>query len=357
MIEMNEESSSACLGKLKKKSKSSNFTMIQNSFLQQAKVSAEAKGVLCYLMSLPDDWVVYTNKVAEVMLMEKKRMRRIFNELMAQGYMKRVQLRTKNGDFKGYKTYICDEQIFLKDNEGPEPRAQNGIAVLLPEAQKGTTVPEAVLGNAPKGPLQINTSKKKYLYLNTNKRENARAREASPPLPSPDGSASPQGEAALSRAKKRNISEFPKEFEQFWELYPKRKDKAKAYAKFNELLTQDYNLYKSIIDGLKAQIAERKARVMKGLWNADPKGPAAWLKDRRWEDETATQEQIDEERISNKPTRHESAISKRRLLRRMCEESMQRDIEAHRAQSDKANSITLSPDSYQPSPKQIGCGV
>ncbi|HHU0036411.1 TPA: hypothetical protein ACT9ME_001603 [Legionella pneumophila] len=73
------------------------------------------------------------------------------------------------------------------------------------------------------------------------------------------------------------------QFEQFWNLYPERKSKTKAIEAF-QLINPDESLFRKIMQGLQAQIDNRKAMQMAGNWVPPWKYPANWLEHQCWED-------------------------------------------------------------------------
>lgn len=93
--------------------------------------------------------------------------------------------------------------------------------------------------------------------------------------------------------KKNNKKKFEKEFEEFWEINPKAVDKAEAKQIFESLLAEDYDNFKKIMDGRRAQniVIEFEGTEKKYI-----KSPAAWLRKKRFNDEVQTKEQLNAER-------------------------------------------------------------
>jgi hypothetical protein len=92
---------------------------------------------------------------------------------------------------------------------------------------------------------------------------------------------------------------FDTEFEEFWAINPKPVDKTKAREVFNRLLGEDYGNFQKIMTGRRAQnvVIELEGTERKYI-----KGPAAWLRSERFNDEIQTEEQLREE--------HQRSISK-----------------------------------------------
>ena len=49
-----------------KTKKETNYTVLDNTFIQDTRLSWKAKGVMTYLLSLPDDWVIHLSEIDEL---------------------------------------------------------------------------------------------------------------------------------------------------------------------------------------------------------------------------------------------------------------------------------------------------
>lgn len=70
-----------------------NYTVVPNEIFVDRRLSAEAKGVLCYLLSRPLNWQVRLDHVGGALAIGRKKLQRIFRELMSAGYVSRAQWR------------------------------------------------------------------------------------------------------------------------------------------------------------------------------------------------------------------------------------------------------------------------
>jgi hypothetical protein len=80
-----------------------NYTVIPNSILQNNNLTLEAIGLLCHLLSLPPDWVVYKSQLSERLKIGRERFNRIFKELTDNGYIisiRKVSEDTKQFDYE-----------------------------------------------------------------------------------------------------------------------------------------------------------------------------------------------------------------------------------------------------------------
>jgi len=96
--------------KLIRVKKDQNFTTINNEFIFNNNLSLKAKGLLCHILALPNDWTLYVEEVGNWHKDGKDAIYSAFKELTANGYMKREQIR-KDNRFKGY-----DYVVFEKPN-------------------------------------------------------------------------------------------------------------------------------------------------------------------------------------------------------------------------------------------------
>ncbi len=75
--------------------KSKNFTTINNEFIFNKNLSLKAKGLLCHLLALPNDWKLYVEEVEKWSTDGKSSIYSAFKELATNGYIKREQIRDK----------------------------------------------------------------------------------------------------------------------------------------------------------------------------------------------------------------------------------------------------------------------
>lgn len=104
--------------------KSKNFTTINNEFIFNKDLSLKAKGMLCHLLALPNEWKLYVEEVEKWHKDGKKAIYSAFKELTDNGYMKREQIRD-NGKFKGYD-YVVYEVPYSQKRNTEKRYAENG---------------------------------------------------------------------------------------------------------------------------------------------------------------------------------------------------------------------------------------
>ena len=121
--------------------KQKNYTVMSNYHLQDKNLSYRAKGLLSFMLSLPEDWDYSMKGLVAVSKENIKAIRTILNELKEHGYLEIVQTRGEKGYYK-YEYIIREIPISIEKTKAP------------PDTQKGN----AVKGDAVEA-TQINTNK------------------------------------------------------------------------------------------------------------------------------------------------------------------------------------------------------
>lgn len=101
-----------------------NFTIIPNEILQRPDISARAKGLFCYLQSLPNDWIFYKKEIVKHFTEGKDALNGAFEELEKNGYLVPMssQSRRKSGKFAGNE-YVLYQ---YPNNELPKREIRHG---------------------------------------------------------------------------------------------------------------------------------------------------------------------------------------------------------------------------------------
>lgn len=84
-----------------------NFTPLSNKLLQNNKLSLDTRGLLCFLISLPSDWIVYKENIQKQLGFGRKRMDRMWSEAKKGGYLQTEKYREDNGTWN--YTYIISD--------------------------------------------------------------------------------------------------------------------------------------------------------------------------------------------------------------------------------------------------------
>lgn len=93
-----------------KQKKNKNFTILSNEIFMNNNISARAKGVYAYIMTLPNDWKIYKSEIYNHFSEGRTAIDTAFKELEDVGYISKKRIQTKNGTFNGWE-FTCLESI------------------------------------------------------------------------------------------------------------------------------------------------------------------------------------------------------------------------------------------------------
>ena len=88
--------------------------MINRAMLHDKNLSPQAKGMLCYLLSLPKNWKIYHGQLQSALNCGKKLIQNTMIELIEAGYAMREKVRQVDGQFMPYKYFISEKPKFKK---------------------------------------------------------------------------------------------------------------------------------------------------------------------------------------------------------------------------------------------------
>lgn len=90
------------------KDKDNPYVILNKEFLNDINLSLKAKGLLAYLLSLPDDWKIYENELVQHHKDGRESMKSAIKELMENCYINREQLRDSSGRLNGYEYRVYE---------------------------------------------------------------------------------------------------------------------------------------------------------------------------------------------------------------------------------------------------------
>lgn len=212
-----------------------NYTTICNYHLRDKSISLKAKGLLTYMLSLPDDWDYSISGLAKICKEGPDSIRSAINELEQHGYMSRIRSRNKDGTLSGSE-YIVRE-VPTKDKPTKE------IPILENPTQENQ---RQIITNSTN-----NISKKILNKKNTN---------------------------SYATQVKIKADYQPRWFEKFMELYPRGEKVKEAMDAWDEL-RPDKELCNKIASALKKQKCSKQWKEKKYIPCAD-----RWLREQRWMD-------------------------------------------------------------------------
>ena len=79
--------------------KNKNYTIMSNYHLRDKSISYKAKGLLSFMLSLPEDWDYSINGLVKVSKEGKKAIRAMLEELEENHYLIRKRIQLQNGQF------------------------------------------------------------------------------------------------------------------------------------------------------------------------------------------------------------------------------------------------------------------
>jgi hypothetical protein len=234
-----------------------NFTIIANGCLQDDSLSAEALGVLCYLLGRPDNWTVRPTQLADRFDCGREKIDRIIKELVTTGYVIKTQTRdpvNKTWNPIEYTVYQIPKEV---------PNAVDGKAI----------AENPLLGSAE----VLNTDITSTDSTSTEKKTDS-------------------GHEGLFEEVELKIGKpakpvWPRDYQTlFWDRYPNKKAKGNAVKALDRICTGGKTEWDDLMDGLERYIISEEVR--RGF----VKHPATWLNAQCWCDEAGPPRQPDRQK-------------------------------------------------------------
>lgn len=153
-----------------------NFTVMSNVGLRDERLSFKARGVLAYLLSMPDNWKVSDRHLATIGPDGRHLVQAALKELEECGYLVRERRHTKGGTFI-WDSVIYDEPqdestMARKPNHGDDTMARLSVA-----GKPNHGLDESTMARKPRQVISTNTE-----ILNTNVGEAAPRKTKKQPL-------------------------------------------------------------------------------------------------------------------------------------------------------------------------------
>lgn len=106
----------------------SNYTVIGNAGLRDSRLSLKSKGLLAYMLSLPDDWIFYETELTKHCTDGRDSIRTALKELEKLGYLVREQKRAEKGKFGEKDWKLFDDPVIANSPRTENPSADNPTA-------------------------------------------------------------------------------------------------------------------------------------------------------------------------------------------------------------------------------------
>lgn len=124
-----------------RKAKKSKYSIISNSVMQDMNLSWKAKGILCYLLHLPDDWKINLIHLEKQATDGIESLKSGFKELKESGYIEHDTLREK-GKIIGHLWIVHEEPINITEKPSHnecEPEAEKPATGFTTSGKSATT--------------------------------------------------------------------------------------------------------------------------------------------------------------------------------------------------------------------------
>jgi len=226
-----------------------NFTQVPNALLRNPKITAKAKAVLCILLSNKEGWSSHILGLRAIMKEKEAAIQSALRELESVGYLARIQIRNKKtkqriGSFWAY----CDIPYSFDIGNRKKELDKKGFELYVGFLD----IEKLNLGFLDiENPPYNNTNSNNTNSNNTN-------------------SSSDNGFITKSQ------------FDDFWELYPKKADKGKALSKWNTICNRKPKDRPKWRDVKRAVLQQKNTeRWQDGFIPM----PTTWLNNSRWMDD------------------------------------------------------------------------
>lgn len=116
---------------IKRAKRRSNFTTVNNDYLQDVLLSWKAKGMITYIMSLPEEWNLNISDLKNRSKDGRDATANGIKELIENGYCSREKKRNESGMFVGYEYHVSDCKDFEPQTENTfsgSPSTENPVS-------------------------------------------------------------------------------------------------------------------------------------------------------------------------------------------------------------------------------------
>lgn len=136
-----------------------NFTIVCNTWLKDPNLSAKAKGILCFMQSVSEDWDYSINGLATQFNDGVESIRSGIKELVDAGYITWTRHRDEQGRVRGNDVYLHEHPI----NKTPESTCSGNSLIGAEGNNKEKTITKEKLLNDNTNVLSLDTSEKTEL--------------------------------------------------------------------------------------------------------------------------------------------------------------------------------------------------
>lgn len=196
------------------------YTIIPNAVLEDQTLNWQAKGLLCFLLSKPDNWTINRSHLVDQTEDGETKVRNALKDLETAGYLVRRRISLPDGTFS-WESIIFDEP-------NREEVANVQVSTIGSFTTGGVTTGGVSTGG--RSPILVSTEVVSTEVVST---EETSVQESL--LPVEDSSTS------VSKAKKKTRHEYTEEFEAAWAIYPRSSGKLAAFKVWETRIKQGSN--------------------------------------------------------------------------------------------------------------------
>lgn len=107
------------------KDRTGNFTIVANDIFKRDDVSARAKGIYIYILTLPDDWKIYKSELYRHFSEGRQAIDTAFRELELLGYIVKERNRVQGGKFSGWNYNVYESPTHQKTESRETDHSEN----------------------------------------------------------------------------------------------------------------------------------------------------------------------------------------------------------------------------------------
>lgn len=123
----------------RRRRKENNFVMIQNSMFEDNRLSWKAKGLLGYMLSRPDNWIIRTSDLIKRSTDGERAVKSAIKELKETGYLVIHKLKNNKGQFIG-ADWVYDDVPFSCQTESAILQPVENARVENAEVENSTNI-------------------------------------------------------------------------------------------------------------------------------------------------------------------------------------------------------------------------
>jgi len=124
------------------------YTMILNESIRDDRLTWKARGILVYLLSMPNDWTIYITELEKHAKEGETALRNGMKELESLGYIRKEQLRDEAGKIAGYEYVVYETPQLNNQSETISRKPTCGKATSgKPTCGKSTTTNNELTNN------------------------------------------------------------------------------------------------------------------------------------------------------------------------------------------------------------------